>query len=47
MMHQFWKIQDPMARLGELINFQKNLALMGATLMFLVIPQPWPLSLVP
>ena len=34
-MHQFWKVQDPMARMGEMINFTKNLALLGAVLMLL------------
>jgi uncharacterized membrane protein YphA (DoxX/SURF4 family) len=35
MMHQFWKIQDPMAKMGEMINFTKNLALLGAVLILL------------
>lgn len=42
-MHAFWKVQDPMARMSELINFTKNLALFGAVLMILTIPGPWPL----
>ncbi len=41
MMHAFWKIQDPMARMGERINFQKNMALIGAALMMLAISTPW------
>jgi uncharacterized membrane protein YphA (DoxX/SURF4 family) len=45
MMHAFWKVQDPMARMGEMVNFTKNLALLGGTLMLLAIPQPWSLSL--
>jgi uncharacterized membrane protein YphA (DoxX/SURF4 family) len=44
-MHAFWTVQDPMARLNEMINFTKNLTLMGSALMFLAIPQPWPFSL--
>lgn len=44
-MHAFWKVQDPMARLSERMNFTKNLTLMGSALMFLAIPQPWPFSL--
>lgn len=44
MMHAFWKVEDPMARVGEMVNFMKNLALMGSALMFLAIPQPWPFS---
>lgn len=43
-MHNFWTVQDPMQRMGEMVNFNKNLALAGSALMFLAIPQPWPLS---
>jgi uncharacterized membrane protein YphA (DoxX/SURF4 family) len=32
-MHAFWKIQDPMAKMGEMVNFMKNIALLGAVLM--------------
>jgi uncharacterized membrane protein YphA (DoxX/SURF4 family) len=35
MMHAFWKVQDPMAKMGEMVNFTKNLALLGAVIMFL------------
>ncbi|MFZ2149606.1 MAG: DoxX family membrane protein [Minisyncoccia bacterium] len=45
-MHTYWKVEDPMARMGEQINFYKNLALIGALLMFLSIPTPWVMSLV-
>ena len=41
MMHAFWKIQDPMARMGERIAFQKNMALIGAALMMLALSTPW------
>lgn len=34
-MHQFWRIQDPMQKMPEQINFMKNLALMGALLLLL------------
>jgi uncharacterized membrane protein YphA (DoxX/SURF4 family) len=44
-MHQFWKAAEPMARMGEEINFYKNLALLGAVLMLTAIPLPWALSL--
>ncbi len=40
-MHQFWKVSDPMERMGEEVNFKKNLALVGALLMMLAIPLPW------
>ena len=41
MIHAFWKDQDPMARMADMINFTKNMGLMGSALMFLAIPQPW------
>ncbi len=44
-MHAFWTVQDPAARMNEMVNFSKNLALLGASLMFLAIRQPWPLAL--
>ncbi|MEX2052310.1 MAG: DoxX family protein [Candidatus Paceibacterota bacterium] len=44
-MHTYWTITDPMARMGEHINFYKNLALIGALLMLLSIPLPWVNSL--
>ena len=42
MMHNFWKIQDPQMKMGEMVNFMKNMALLGAVLMLLAIPRPWP-----
>lgn len=45
LMHAFWKVTDPQARMGEMIQFLKNTALTGAALMLLAIPRPWPLSL--
>lgn len=43
-MHQFWNVADPMARMAEMSNFAKNIALLSSALMFLAIPVPWPLS---
>ncbi len=43
-MHNFWAVQDPMQKTVEMVNFTKNLALAGSALMFLAIPEPWPLS---
>ncbi len=45
LMHAYWKVQDPQGRMGETVNFSKNLALLGAALLLLSIPQPWPVSL--
>jgi uncharacterized membrane protein YphA (DoxX/SURF4 family) len=44
-MHDFWNVADATARLGEMINFTKNAALMGAALMMMLLPRPWPYSL--
>ena len=35
MVHAFWKVQEPMARMGEMVNFTKNLAMLGAVVIFL------------
>jgi putative oxidoreductase len=44
MMHNFWKVQDSQMKMGEMVNFMKNMALLGAVLMLSVIPTPWPFS---
>lgn len=44
-MHNFWAVQDPMAKMMEMVNFMKNMALLGSALMLLAIPQPWPFGL--
>jgi uncharacterized membrane protein YphA (DoxX/SURF4 family) len=44
-MHNFWAVSDPQMKSMEMVNFTKNMALLGFTLMTLAIPQPWPLSL--
>ncbi len=31
-MHDFWKVEDPQRRQAEMINFSKNMALLGASL---------------
>jgi len=45
MIHNFWAIQDPQAKINEMVNFQKNIAILGVLLMTLLIPRPWPMSL--
>jgi uncharacterized membrane protein YphA (DoxX/SURF4 family) len=44
-MHAFWADRDPMMRQNDIINFSKNVGLLGSTLMFLAVPRPWPYSL--
>jgi uncharacterized membrane protein YphA (DoxX/SURF4 family) len=43
-MHRFWEEQDPQRQQMEMINFMKNMALAGAALMLLQMPEPWPVS---
>lgn len=43
-MHNFWSVTDPQERMNQMINFTKNLGLLGSSLMFLAIPQPWAFS---
>ncbi|WP_376791544.1 DoxX family protein [Thermoflexus sp.] len=45
-MHNFWALQDQQQRMIEMVNFTKNMALMGSALMFLLIER-WPFSLTP
>jgi putative oxidoreductase len=44
-MHTFWKMDDAQMKQIDMINFTKNMALIGALLMFLLLPRPWPLGL--
>lgn len=43
--HAFWKISDSYERTVARVQFLKNVALLGAIVMLLLIPTPWPLSL--
>ena len=43
--HSFWKVDDAQMKQIDLINFTKNMALVGALLMLLLLPHPWPMSL--
>jgi uncharacterized membrane protein YphA (DoxX/SURF4 family) len=43
--HNFWADTNPVVREANFINFKKNVALLGAAWMFLLIPEPWPFSL--
>jgi uncharacterized membrane protein YphA (DoxX/SURF4 family) len=43
--HDFWADKDPMARMNNFVNFQKNVALLGAAWMSVMIPQPWPFGM--
>jgi putative oxidoreductase len=41
-MHAFWKEQDTQQRMHEMVNFTKNMALVGASLLAAGRPEPWP-----
>lgn len=43
-MHQFWKVEDPMQKMGEQINFFKNMALLGAILLIFTESSGVPLT---
>ena len=45
LMHNFWTLTDANAKMMEMIQFLKDLIILGAALMFLAIPGPWPYSL--
>ena len=43
-MHNFWAIEDPQQREADMINFTKNMALVGAALTMMQIEEPWPIG---
>jgi putative oxidoreductase len=43
-MHRFWDVDDPQQKMTETVNFMKNMALAGAALMLMQVPEPWPAS---
>ncbi|HLH06773.1 MAG TPA: DoxX family protein [Terriglobales bacterium] len=43
-MHAFWKDEDPNQRMNNVINFTKNMALLGAGLALMAVEEPWPAS---
>jgi len=44
-MHAYWKVDDAQMKQNDMINFTKNMALVGALLMLLLLPDPWRMSL--
>ena len=43
-MHRFWEESDPQQRNIQSVNFAKNVALLGASMMLMQIEDPWPVS---
>jgi uncharacterized membrane protein YphA (DoxX/SURF4 family) len=44
-MHRFWEETEPQQRMGQTVNFAKNVALIGAALALMQIDEPWPASI--
>jgi hypothetical protein len=38
------RMEDPNQRMNDMINFTKNLALMGGAAALMAVAEPWPLS---
>jgi uncharacterized membrane protein YphA (DoxX/SURF4 family) len=43
-MHDFWRIDEPNQRMNEMINFSKNMALLGSAVALMGVNEPWPAS---
>jgi len=43
-MHDFWRVEEPNQRMNEMINFGKNMALIGGALALMGVDEPWPAS---
>ncbi len=43
-MHNFWSQEDPAQRMNDMINFSKNMALLGGALALMGVDEPWPAS---
>lgn len=43
-MHDFWSSEDPNQRQSDMINFFKNMALLGGSLALMSVEEPWPAS---
>ena len=42
--HDFWRAQDPNQRMNDMVNFTKNMALLGGALALMGVEEPWPTS---
>jgi hypothetical protein len=42
-MHDFWNLGEPQ-RMQEMVQFLKNMALIGGTCFAAAVPEPWPAS---
>jgi uncharacterized membrane protein YphA (DoxX/SURF4 family) len=44
LMHDFWNAKEPAQRQSEMVNFMKNVAMMGGALALMGVEEPWPAS---
>jgi putative oxidoreductase len=44
-MHDYWNVSDPQQRMAEMVNFTKNMALVGGAFLAAGQPRPWGYSL--
>ena len=43
-MHNFWKSENPEQRMHDMVDFSKNMALLGAAMALMSVREPWPAS---
>lgn len=43
-MHDFWHMEDQGQRMNDMVNFWKNMALLGGALALMSVEEPWPAS---
>ena len=43
-MHDFWQAEDPNQRTNDMVNFAKNMALLGGAAALAAVKEPWPAS---
>ena len=43
-MHDFWQVEDPNQRTNDMVNFAKNMALLGGAAALAAVEEPWPAS---
>jgi putative oxidoreductase len=43
-MHDFWATQDSERRQNDMVNFMKNMAMLGGAMALMGMEEPWPVS---
>jgi uncharacterized membrane protein YphA (DoxX/SURF4 family) len=46
-MHDFWKQEDHERRMNDMVNFTKNIALIGGAMSLMGVDEPWSASVMP